>query len=144
MSNNAATGAGAGTTSLAGDPRYQTLMSLREQMASQIRALSSTSLSANKQPGEEMADVGSDDFVRETELAVMNGEAERLNKIDAALERLRQGRYGTCTDCAKEISDARLQAKPYASLCIDCKGAQEAATGGGMSDQPRRRRQFVR
>jgi len=144
MTNNATNGAGAVTTALENDPRYRTLMSLREQMASQIRALSSTSLSANKQAGEEMADIGSDDFVRETELAVMDGEAQRLNKIDAALKRLKDGAYGSCTDCGKEISEGRLKAKPYAGLCIDCKAAQETASGGTMPDQFPRRRQSVR
>ncbi|MBT3378112.1 MAG: TraR/DksA family transcriptional regulator [Lentisphaerae bacterium] len=132
------------SVSIENDPRYQTLVDLREQMAAQIRTLSSTSLSANKQPGEEMADVGSDDFLRETELAVMDGEAQRLNKIDAALKRLKEGSYGVCTDCGKDISEGRLAAKPYAGLCIDCKSAQEAVTGGAMPDQSRRRRQFVR
>jgi len=43
-----------------------------------------------------------------------------LDEIDAALARIEAGTYGTCTNCGKEIAVARLEAYPWASLCIDC------------------------
>jgi len=51
---------------------------------------------------------------------------EELKQIQAALNRLENGSYGECTRCGKAISDERLRALPYASLCIDCARAQEA------------------
>jgi RNA polymerase-binding transcription factor len=43
-----------------------------------------------------------------------------LGDIDAALRRIEDGSYGTCTNCGKEIAVGRLEAHPWASLCIDC------------------------
>ena len=43
-----------------------------------------------------------------------------LAEIDAALARVEAGTYGTCTNCGKEIAIARLEAQPWAPLCIDC------------------------
>ena len=44
-----------------------------------------------------------------------------LAEIDAALERIENGTYGTCANCGNEIPEERLEALPYAMLCIDCK-----------------------
>lgn len=41
--------------------------------------------------------------------------------IDKALERMREGTYGTCKYCSKEIHEARLRARPTSSSCIACK-----------------------
>lgn len=43
-----------------------------------------------------------------------------LREIERALRRLEEGGYGECTECGEPISEQRLAALPYASLCIDC------------------------
>jgi DnaK suppressor protein len=48
-----------------------------------------------------------------------------LNKIQAALEKIEDGVYGTCDNCGEEIGRKRLEARPVAELCIDCKSEQE-------------------
>ena len=48
---------------------------------------------------------------------------EDLAQVDAALERLADGRYGTCVRCGESIPIDRLRARPEASLCIACAGA---------------------
>ena len=101
------------------------LLDLRDRLANQIRTLSATSLTSDKQAGEELADVGSDNFIRETELALMTEEEHRLALIEAAIERLDDGSYGVCRDCGGSIPDGRLVAKPYAVLCVDCKTERE-------------------
>jgi RNA polymerase-binding protein DksA len=47
-------------------------------------------------------------------------ETERLEKIEAALERIQSGQYGVCVDCNKAISSSRIKALPFAAKCIDC------------------------
>jgi RNA polymerase-binding protein DksA len=44
-----------------------------------------------------------------------------LAEIDDALERIDAGSYGTCADCGNPIPEERLEAVPWATLCIDCK-----------------------
>ncbi|MEQ8861049.1 MAG: TraR/DksA family transcriptional regulator [Pseudomonadales bacterium] len=51
-----------------------------------------------------------------------------LREIDKALRRIEDGGFGECTECGETISERRLEALPYASLCIDCaNNAQPAA-----------------
>lgn len=61
----------------------------------------------------------------ETELALLElGEAE-LGQLHAALGRLRDGTYGACATCGRDIPAARLRALPVASRCVDCERASE-------------------
>jgi DnaK suppressor protein len=61
------------------------------------------------------------DFVQEVDFALMEMKSATLAKIDGALRRLEEGRYGVCDECGLEIAEARLQAVPFASLCRDCQ-----------------------
>ena len=45
---------------------------------------------------------------------------DRLNGIDAALQRIDAGTYGVCSNCGAEIPLERLKAQPEAELCLDC------------------------
>jgi DnaK suppressor protein len=58
------------------------------------------------------------------------GEAERneLARIDAAIARMDQGRYGACADCGDEIELRRLHVLPYALRCQGCAEAHEQVT----------------
>ena len=49
----------------------------------------------------------------------------RIKLIDNALTRIEQGRYGLCVKCGKPIAQARLEAIPYALMCIECKSEEE-------------------
>ncbi len=48
-----------------------------------------------------------------------------LVEVDAALARLEAGTYGLCRACGREIGTERLEAVPYATLCIDDKRLEE-------------------
>ncbi len=51
--------------------------------------------------------------------------ANTLQLINNALDRIQRGNYGLCLKCNKEIPKARLENLPYAFLCIDCKSEEE-------------------
>jgi len=57
---------------------------------------------------------------REIDRALDDNAEHILQSIDAALKRIDAGTYGICANCGKPISEGRLQARPYAALCIDC------------------------
>ena len=73
----------------------------------------------------DLADVASDDIDRKMIEAIGSQELKRLRLIDSALTRIQQGKYGLCIKCNKKIPQARLEAIPYALMCIDCKTAEE-------------------
>jgi RNA polymerase-binding protein DksA len=72
-----------------------------------------------------MADLGSDNFEQEFTLSLMQSEEETLDLIEAALERIEEGDYGQCEECGVKIPKTRLNAIPYASLCVKCATEQE-------------------
>ncbi|HJV27731.1 MAG TPA: RNA polymerase-binding protein DksA [Aromatoleum sp.] len=60
-------------------------------------------------------------------LELRNRDRERklIKKIDEALARITAGEYGYCDSCGVEIGLKRLEARPTATLCIDCKTLEE-------------------
>jgi DnaK suppressor protein len=66
------------------------------------------------------ADVATATFDRELAYSLDDSEERVLAAIDAALRRIDDGTYGTCLRCGKPISEERLDAMPYAELCIEC------------------------
>jgi DnaK suppressor protein len=56
---------------------------------------------------------------REIDYTLGENSGQVLSEIMAALERIEKGTYGTCTACGGEIGEERLEAYPWASLCID-------------------------
>jgi RNA polymerase-binding protein DksA len=57
---------------------------------------------------------------RELDYTLEDNSEHVLALIDAALGRIEDGSYGTCTNCGKPIGEERLEARPWADLCIDC------------------------
>jgi DnaK suppressor protein len=60
-------------------------------------------------------------------------ESRELAYIENALEQMRIGNYGHCEHCSANIPMARLQALPYATLCIQCQREAEKSGRGGSS-----------
>jgi RNA polymerase-binding protein DksA len=73
----------------------------------------------------DLADIASDDIDRKMIEAIGAQELKRLKLIDSALTRIQQGKYGLCMKCGKRIPQDRLEAIPYALMCIECKTAEE-------------------
>ena len=72
-----------------------------------------------------MADLGTDNFEREFTLSLMESEEDTLGRIEASLERIEDGTYGDCGECGAKIPKARLNAIPYATLCVQCASQSE-------------------
>jgi DnaK suppressor protein len=71
------------------------------------------------------ADAGSASFERETAQSLSNHARNLLSQIDDAMRRMDEGTYGTCERCGEPIEAERLEALPYATLCMDCKRRDE-------------------
>ena len=71
--------------------------------------------------GNHMADDATEAFEQAKELALHENAKQLLVRVTNALERFDQGRYGTCERCGVEIDPARLEALPYATLCLHCQ-----------------------
>lgn len=61
------------------------------------------------------------------ETAILHAAGERIAEVTAALERLETGSWGVCVDCGKPIPEARLEARPEATRCVEDQARFEAA-----------------
>ena len=79
---------------------------------------------APEQVGDEI-DAALDTAAGEASSQLAEVESRELAEIETALARLNDGTYGKCEECNKAIAVARLQALPYATLCINCARTDE-------------------
>lgn len=73
-----------------------------------------------------MADMGTDNFTRDFNLELATVEQKILYEVEKALERLDEGEFGICQRCGEKIAHKRLDAIPYARMCIDCEEEKKA------------------
>jgi len=59
------------------------------------------------------------------ELRTRDRERKLIKKIEEAMKNIENGDYGYCETCGVEIGIRRLEARPTATLCIDCKTLDE-------------------
>ena len=72
-----------------------------------------------------IADHASDMFDREVDDSLEENAEQLVREIDSALERIAAGTYGTCDRCGQSIPEERLDAVPYATLCVECRRIEE-------------------
>ncbi len=102
------------------------LLEIKEQIMQQLAQESSefNELIQNMK-AKDLVDIAADDIDRKTLEVLSNQELRRLQQIDSALARLENGHYGVCMSCSEKIPKERLEAIPYAFLCVACKSSEE-------------------
>ncbi len=109
------------------------LLELRDHLIDGVNFLASENLKrSNREASGElsgyslhMADAGTDNFDREFALSLVSSEQEALYEIEEALKRLEAGTYGICDICEKTVAKERLEAVPFARLCVQCQSGVE-------------------
>ncbi len=108
------------------------LIDKREEIFNEINNIAKESLKSQKEASGDlssysshMADMASDSYDRELSLNIASEEQEIIYKIDEALKRIEEGKYGKCLSCDKNIPQKRLTALPYAAQCIQCQSKEE-------------------
>ncbi|GAW92602.1 TraR/DksA C4-type zinc finger protein [Calderihabitans maritimus] len=71
------------------------------------------------------ADLGDELFERSKDLALRDRARLQLQKIDDALQRIEEGRYGYCENCGRPIPEERLEVVPETTLCVNCRRLSE-------------------
>ena len=72
-----------------------------------------------------MADTATETFDRELDYTLEENSEHVLSEIDEALKRIDEGSFAICRRCGRPIAEERLEALPWATLCIDCKRQEE-------------------
>jgi len=71
--------------------------------------------------GDAFADGGAATAERTEVIGLVESFKQRLDDIDAALNKIAEGTYGTCEVCGKDIGHDRLEIRPTSTRCVDCK-----------------------
>lgn len=106
-------------------------MVAREIVTKQMNQHASVALNSNgtKHGATHMADYGGENFRRDIELQMLTEDSNVVELIEDAMGRLLAGEYGKCVDCENSIPKGRLEVKPYALYCTDCKSVREQNNG---------------
>ena len=83
----------------------------------------------SESPGD-LVDAAYDSAQDEISSQLAEVESRELANIENALERMKGGKYGLCEVCGDKIPMARLNALPYATMCIECQRELERSGGG--------------
>ncbi|ORC37883.1 TraR/DksA family transcriptional regulator [Marispirochaeta aestuarii] len=108
------------------DQMKEKLITLKEEIVNNLMSESEDfeNLVRDMDP-KDLVDVAADDIDRKTLETLSTNDVKRLRLIDSALSRIKNERYGVCMRCNKKIPRERLEAIPYALMCIDCKSSDE-------------------
>lgn len=101
---------------------------LREMGLTKARSMDNTTKDATGDHSSysfHMADLATDAMEREKAFMLNSKNGRFLYHLDEALRRIKDGTFGKCISCNKNISVARLRALPHARYCIECKEREE-------------------
>jgi len=104
---------------------HQVLIKRRDALRKALTGDLSLLKELREQTSGDVVDFALDSAQDEISSQLAEVESRELAYIDNALERMKAGEYGRCEGCASNIPLARLQALPYATLCIQCKRESE-------------------
>ena len=80
---------------------------------------------AGEEMAHDLADTATETYDRELDYTLEENSEHVLEEIEAALRRIEEGTFGICTNCGKQIAEERLEALPWATLCIGCARNRE-------------------
>jgi RNA polymerase-binding transcription factor len=90
--------------------------------------------SADEDTAQDVADRAASSYTKEFLFHQSNNDRQLLQMVEGALSRIREGTFGECISCGKEINPKRLEAVPWTRHCIEC---QEKLEQGRLEEAPR-------
>src|SRR5712671_3023359 len=88
--------------------------------------------SADEDTAQDIADRAASSYTKEFLFSQSNNERQLLQMVDRALVRIREGSFGECIHCGKEINAKRLEAVPWTRHCIECQEKLEQGLRGKL------------
>jgi DnaK suppressor protein len=77
--------------------------------------------SADEDTAQDIADRAASSYNKEFLFSQSNNDRQLLQMVESALDRIREGSFGECISCGKEINPKRLEAVPWTRHCIECQ-----------------------
>ena len=105
----------------------QRLLLKRRELLNGVRGANVKRLESTSDEIQDIADQASSAYTKEFLLSIGDAERRTLKQVDEALYKIRKDTYGLCEACGEMISERRLEALPFARLCIACQEEEERA-----------------
>lgn len=105
----------------------QRLVAKRKELISEVRGSNVNSLETGSGGIQDIADQAASAYTKEFLLSIGDAERRMLKQVDEALNKIQRDTYGLCEVCGEMISEKRLEALPFATLCITCQEEEERA-----------------
>ncbi|MBI4577709.1 MAG: TraR/DksA C4-type zinc finger protein [Planctomycetes bacterium] len=109
------------------------LLDRKAELVDEINTILGQAHTSSDNRSAEVMDQASDSYDDELAMQLARNQMEQLLAIDEALKQMDEGIYGVCEGCGQFIGVKRLEAIPFAALCMDCKRRQEEE--GGEEDE---------
>ena len=106
------------------------MIAKRKELLSEVRGSNVGSIETNTDGIQDIADQATSAYTQEFLLSSGAAERRMLKQVDEALHKIRQETYGLCETCGEMINERRLEALPFARLCISCQEEEERAKAG--------------
>jgi DnaK suppressor protein len=101
------------------------LLAKKQEILETFSKNKSYGMEADGEPSQDIADKAANSYTKEFLFSLSNSERQLLQQVDDALARIESRSYGVCASCEDTLNLKRLQAVPWATLCISCQEKQE-------------------
>jgi len=105
------------------------LLELQQEIEAQLVAIASTTKPVQLDQ-QSVGRVSRIDAIQQQQMALASQQqtSQLQKRVELALGRIENGSYGYCLQCEEPVALARLQAQPFAALCLDCQSDSENAS----------------
>lgn len=97
------------------------LLEMRNEILKDVNNNADFSKTMGSDGVQDLGDVSANTYNRQILLSLNDNQRIMLTDIDDALDRMKEDRYGLCIECEEEIDVKRLEVRPQAKYCVDCK-----------------------
>jgi DnaK suppressor protein len=109
---------------------HQRLVQLEDELRSDVARSRENNFDNLSKGPVDPGDASVADLITDLTTAELTRDLGEWRSLRAAEERIRDGSYGTCCDCGRDIPFERLKAQPAASRCVDCQSTYEKTHAG--------------
>jgi DnaK suppressor protein len=101
------------------------LLAKKQEILETFTKNKSYGMEADGEPSQDIADKAANSYTKEFLFSLSNSERQLLLQVDNALSRIENRKYGVCASCEDSLNLKRLQAVPWATLCLSCQEEEE-------------------
>ncbi len=102
------------------------LLQKKQEILAAYHKNKSYGMEADGEATQDIADKAANSYTKEFLFSLSNTERELLQLLDEALGRIEARRFGVCASCEEDMNLKRLEAVPWAKLCLSCQEKQES------------------